>query len=103
MYIPEAEIKDKIPENMTVREYLLSPPTVDMEKFRQQLARQTKRLNDYNNNLNSLNVNEIQENIEEVKDYEIFYGFGHDFYCNITDGDDRAIPSMGPIRILEYM
>lgn len=68
---PEAEIKDKIPENMTVREYLLSPPTVDMEKFRQQLARQTKRLNDYNNNLNSLNVNEIQENIEEVKEEEI--------------------------------
>ena len=45
----------------------------------------------------------IEKNIEEVKDYEIFYGFGHDFYCNITDGDDRAIPSMGPIRILEYV
>lgn len=45
----------------------------------------------------------IEKNMEEVKDYEIFYGFGHDFYCNITDGDDRAIPAMGPIRISEYM
>lgn len=45
----------------------------------------------------------IERNIEEVKEYEIFYGFGHDFYCNITDGDDRALPTMGPIRISDYM
>ncbi|MGN0179076.1 MAG: sialate O-acetylesterase [Monoglobaceae bacterium] len=45
----------------------------------------------------------IEKNIEEVKEYEIFYGFGQSFYCNITDGADRAIPAMGPIRIKDYM
>lgn len=42
-------------------------------------------------------------NIEDAEEYEIFYGFGHDFYCNITDSDDRAIPAMGPIRIKDYL
>ena len=45
----------------------------------------------------------FEGNIEKVKEYELFYGFGHDFYCNITDGDNRAIPSMGPIRIKDYI
>lgn len=45
----------------------------------------------------------LEKNIEEVKEYELFYGFGHDFYCNITDGDDRALPAMGPIRIKDYI
>ena len=45
----------------------------------------------------------FERNIEELKEYEFFYGFGHDFYCNITDGDDRAIPAMGPVRIKDYM
>lgn len=45
----------------------------------------------------------IERNIEEVKKYELFYGFGHDFYCNITDGSNRAIPAMGPICISDYI
>lgn len=45
----------------------------------------------------------IERSIEEIKQYELFYGFGHDFYCNITDSADRAIPAMGPIRISDYI
>lgn len=45
----------------------------------------------------------IEKNIDEVKEYELFYGFGNDFYCNITDGEDRAIPAMGPIKIKDYI
>ena len=36
---------------------------------------------------------------EELMEYELWYGYGNGFYCNITDGEDRAIPSMGPISI----
>jgi sialate O-acetylesterase len=36
---------------------------------------------------------------EQLKDYELWYGYGNDFYCNITDGEGRAIPSMGPILL----
>ena len=45
----------------------------------------------------------IEKSMDEVKEYEIFYGYGHDFYCNITDGADRAIPSMGPVKIKDYL
>jgi sialate O-acetylesterase len=45
----------------------------------------------------------IEKNIKEVMDYELFYGFGHSFYCNITDGANRAIPAMGPIKIKDYL
>ena len=38
---------------------------------------------------------------QELSSYEVWYGYGNDFYCNITDGADRAIPSMGPIGIGE--
>lgn len=36
---------------------------------------------------------------EELSDYELWYGYGNDFYCNITDEGNRAIPAMGPIYI----
>lgn len=36
---------------------------------------------------------------EQLQDYELWYGYGNDFYCNITDGEGRAIPSMGPIYL----
>lgn len=38
---------------------------------------------------------------EKLKDCELWYGFGNDFYCNITDGENRALPAMGPIPLLE--
>lgn len=44
----------------------------------------------------------IEIPLEELMDYEIWYGYGNDFYCNITDEANRAIPSMGPILIREW-
>lgn len=34
---------------------------------------------------------------ETLPDYELWYGYGQHFYCNITDEQNRAIPAMGPI------
>lgn len=48
-------------------------------------------------------MNMVNVNIDDAKEYELFYGFGHDFYCNIIDGSGRAIPAMGPIRIKDYI
>ena len=68
---PEAEIKDKIPNNMSVREYLLSPPTVDMDKFRQQASRQARKMQEYHNDTTTnLNANEVNNNIEAIKNEE---------------------------------
>ena len=36
---------------------------------------------------------------EQLSDYEVWYAYGNDFYCNITDGENRAIPAMGPISL----
>ncbi len=32
-------------------------------------------------------------------DTELWYGYGLNPYCNVTDGDDQAIPAFGPIPI----
>lgn len=51
----------------------------------------------------SLEQNEVvlrfEVPFEGLSDYEIWYGYGNDFYCNITDEGNRAIPSMGPVYI----
>ena len=36
---------------------------------------------------------------EQLKDWKLFYGFGVNPYCNITDAHGRKIPAMGPIEI----
>ena len=55
----------------------------------------------------SLHQNEVHLKVErpasELGDYALWYGFGHYCYCNITDGEGRALPSMGPIAIKEYI
>ena len=55
----------------------------------------------------SLKQNEVVISIEipteKLSDYELWYGYGNDFYCNITDGENRAIPAMGPISLKNYI
>ena len=55
----------------------------------------------------TLNQNEVhlrvQRPMAELADYALCYGYGHYCYCNITDGEGRALPSMGPIAIKEYI
>lgn len=55
----------------------------------------------------TLHQNEVHLRVQRVKteleNYAICYGFGHYCYCNITDGEYRALPSMGPIALKDYM
>lgn len=37
--------------------------------------------------------------LDELRQRDLWYGFGHDIYCNITDSEDHAIPSIGPISL----
>ena len=36
----------------------------------------------------------------EFKEKYLFYGFGNNPYCNITDGADRSLPAFGPLKVL---
>ncbi len=71
--------EDKVPSGMSIREYLLSPPRVDMDKFREQQAR-TRRFDNnqqqtsnFESNINTSNISssEITQNLEELKQEEI--------------------------------
>ena len=50
----EKETEPKIPEGMTIRDYLLQPPTVDIEKF---MANKNKRTSQPITNLNTSDIN----------------------------------------------
>ena len=36
---------------------------------------------------------------EQLRRMSLWYGFGHGFYCNITDKHGHALPSLGPIGL----
>ena len=42
----------------------------------------------------------IGRNVEQLEDWYLFYGFGVNPYCNITDSHGRRIPAMGPVKII---
>ena len=37
--------------------------------------------------------------LAEIQSLKLHYGCGVDFYCNITDSNSRAIPSIGPLSL----
>lgn len=37
--------------------------------------------------------------VEQLKGWNLFYGFGENPYCNIMDSHGRRIPAMGPVEI----
>lgn len=69
---PEEDAKGKIPNNMSIREYLLSPPTVDLEKFREQSSRPPRKLPVYNTSpvVSNITSNEVNNNINQIKNEE---------------------------------
>jgi len=69
---PVEENTEKIPSNMTIKEYLLTPPTVDLEKFRKQASRPPRQMPNYNNFQASSNIssNDITNNISSLKNEE---------------------------------
>lgn len=56
--LPEEDTKGKVPDGMSIREYLLQPPKVDMDKFMQQhpKPRQAGQNISYSDNVSSQNV-----------------------------------------------
>lgn len=42
----------------------------------------------------------VGRNVSQLNDWYLFYGFGVNPYCNITDSHGRRIPAMGPIKIV---
>ncbi len=81
--LPEDKPEEKVPAGMSMREYLLSPPKVDLDKFREQSRSRISRyehqsfssneqsiLNRRENEVN-LTTNEITKNLEELKHEEI--------------------------------
>lgn len=76
----EKEAEGKIPTGMSIREYLLSPPKVDLEKFKEQSKiRASRPAYSYDNNfssdsrlstINNLSNSEINSNLNELKSTE---------------------------------
>ncbi len=79
--LPEEKPEEKVPAGMSMREYLLSPPKVDLDKFREQsrtrISRNETFLSSEQNILSrrqpetNFSRNEIKNNIEELKQEEI--------------------------------
>lgn len=75
----EKDSKGKVPAGMSIREYLLSPPTVDIEKFIEQRPKQRRNpvqqinlAQNYSNQAVATNASasEINKNINEIKNQE---------------------------------
>lgn len=66
--LPQEENDSRIPGNMTMREYLLTPPKVDMEKFNRQMARVSRSSQKYENL--QTQTSEISNNIASLKEQE---------------------------------
>ena len=60
----ETSVKDKLPNGMSMKEFLLSPPTVDLDKFRAQSARLRNNHALLNSNLSQ---HEVNQQINELK------------------------------------
>ena len=58
----EKEDEPKIPEGMTIRDYLLQPPTVDIEKF---MATKNKRTSQPITNLNTSDINKTLNQMKQ--------------------------------------
>lgn len=54
-----------------------------------------------------LEGNAVRIKVEFGKDtlgeYYVGYGYGNNFYCNITDSAKRSIPGFGPLKINDYL
>lgn len=86
----ETDVKDKLPSGMTVKEFLLSPPTVDLAKFKAQSAR--VRNNNFAAMNSGLSSYEVNQNFDELKNEDTQIEEGYNEYndhqtsrVNLTD------------------
>lgn len=66
LILPQDQTNSKLPQGMTIREYLLSPPKVDMEKFMQSKPKSVARQNTFEQSYN-LSTSEINNNLDKLK------------------------------------
>ncbi len=45
----------------------------------------------------------VEFDFDKLRECYVGYGYGNDFYCNITDSDNRSIPGFGPLKINDYL
>lgn len=45
----------------------------------------------------------VEFDIDKLGEYYVGYGYGNNFYCNITDSGKRSIPGFGPLKISDYL
>lgn len=67
LILPQDQTNSKLPQGMTIREYLLSPPKVDMEKFMQSKPKSVARQNTFEQSYNNLSSSEINNNLDKLK------------------------------------
>ena len=41
----------------------------------------------------------VELTIDQIREKELWYCFGNDFYCNIQDARNHAIYALGPISL----
>ncbi len=81
MKLPQEEgIKSKVPAGMSLREYLLQPPKVDLEKYMEQRPKYKQNQTNSNNSLSNFNqqnvpnnnvtIGEINKNLNSLKNDE---------------------------------
>ena len=70
LVLPENNSAGKVPSGMSIREYLLSPPKVDMEKFMQSRPKPSPRQTVQSQTLMNVSQSEINRNIDELKHSE---------------------------------
>lgn len=71
--LPDDEFNNKVPSGMTMKEYLLSPPKVDMEKFMEHRPKQKFTQNNLAQNTllnNNVTIQDINKNISDLKSNE---------------------------------
>lgn len=92
----ESENEPKIPNGMSVREYLLQPPTVDMEKF---MANKNRRVAPPITNINNNDINKVMGELkseEEIKPSTYLHEENYDFS---RPEIKRTLPEMNPEQI----
>ena len=92
----ENENEPKIPNGMSVREYLLQPPTVDMEKF---MANKNRRVAPPITNINNNDINKVMGELkgeEEIKPSTYVHEENYDFS---RPEIKRSLPEMNPEQI----
>ena len=45
----------------------------------------------------------VELDADKLGEYYVGYGYGNDFYCNITDSEMRSIPGFGPLKISDHL